>query len=182
MCKNFILNNLEREVRNLHKPYLKMELSKCWYLLPMFLKLISGSESSETLIRLLVPPPGTPESEIAQSCLTLWDPTDCSLPGSSIHGIFQARVLEWVTIPFSRGSSWPRDHTQISRTVGEPLPSEPPGKSWVTVSRADLRNSVNHGYVEKIIFRLQKGILSSSSLIAVQIRILFKFYLLSYKI
>ena len=41
------------------------------------------------------------ESEVAQSCLTLRDPMDCSLPGSSIHGIFQARVLEWVTISFS---------------------------------------------------------------------------------
>ena len=45
------------------------------------------------------------ESEIAQSCRTLCDPTDCSLPGSSIHGIFQAKVLEWVAISFSRGSS-----------------------------------------------------------------------------
>ena len=41
------------------------------------------------------------ESEVAQSCLTLRDPMDCSLPGSSIHGIFQARVLEWVAISFS---------------------------------------------------------------------------------
>ena len=43
------------------------------------------------------------ESEVAQSCLNLCDPMDCSLPGSSIHGIFQARVLEWVAISFSRG-------------------------------------------------------------------------------
>ena len=41
------------------------------------------------------------ESEVAQSCLTLSDPTDCSLPGSSVHWIFQARVLEWVAIAFS---------------------------------------------------------------------------------
>ena len=41
------------------------------------------------------------ESEVAQSCPTLSDPMDCSLPGSSIHGIFQARVLEWVAIAFS---------------------------------------------------------------------------------
>ena len=41
------------------------------------------------------------ESEVAQSCLTLRDPMDCSLPGSSIHGIFQARVLEWGAIAFS---------------------------------------------------------------------------------
>ena len=41
------------------------------------------------------------ESEVAQSCPTLSDPMDCSLPGSSVHGIFQARVLEWVAIAFS---------------------------------------------------------------------------------
>ena len=41
------------------------------------------------------------ESEAAQSCLTLSDPMDCSIPGSSVHGIFQARVLEWVAIAFS---------------------------------------------------------------------------------
>ena len=44
---------------------------------------------------------GKSESEVAQSCLTLSDPMDCSLPGSSIHGIFQARVLEWGAIAFS---------------------------------------------------------------------------------
>ena len=57
------------------------------------------------------------ESEVAQSCPTLSDPMDCSPPGSSIHGIFQARVLEWDAIAFSRGSSWPRDRTQISCIV-----------------------------------------------------------------
>ena len=44
------------------------------------------------------------ESEVAQLCLTLCDPMDCSLPGSSIHGVFQARGLEWVAIAFSDGS------------------------------------------------------------------------------
>ena len=44
-------------------------------------------------------------NEVAQSCLTLCDPMDCSLPGSSVHGIFQARILGWVAISFSRGSS-----------------------------------------------------------------------------
>ena len=58
------------------------------------------------------------ESEVAQSCLTLYDPMDCSLPGSSVHGIFQARVLEWVAIAFSRGSSRPRDWTQVSCIAG----------------------------------------------------------------
>ena len=58
------------------------------------------------------------ESEVAQSCPTLCDPMDCSLPGFSVHGIFQARVLEWVAISFSRGSSWPRDRTQIFCIAG----------------------------------------------------------------
>ena len=49
-----------------------------------------------------------------QSCPTLCDPMDPSPPGSSVHGIFQARVLEWVAIPFSRGSSRPRDGTPVS--------------------------------------------------------------------
>ena len=57
-------------------------------------------------------------SEVAQSCPTLCDPTDCSLPLSSIHGIFQAGVLEWVAISFSKGSSRPRDQTQVSHIVG----------------------------------------------------------------
>ena len=46
--------------------------------------------------------------------LTLYDPVDCSLPGSSIHGIFQARILKWVAISSSSGSSWQRDWTRIS--------------------------------------------------------------------
>ena len=56
-------------------------------------------------------------SEVAQSCPTLCDPMDCSLPGSSVHGIFQAIVLEWIAISFSRGSSRPRDQTWVSRIV-----------------------------------------------------------------
>ena len=57
-------------------------------------------------------------SEVAQSCPTLYDPMNCSPPGSSVHGIFQAWILEWVAISFSRGSSWPRDWTQVSCIVG----------------------------------------------------------------
>ena len=46
---------------------------------------------------------------VAQSCLTLYDPVDCSPPGSSVHGILQARILQWVAMPSSRESSQPRD-------------------------------------------------------------------------
>ena len=55
---------------------------------------------------------------VAQSCLTLFDPMDCSLLGSSVHGILQARILEWVAIPFSRGSSRSRYRTQVSCIAG----------------------------------------------------------------
>ena len=68
------------------------------------------------------------ESEVAQSCPTLCDPMDCSLPGSSIHGIFQARILEWVAISFSRGSSRPRDRTWSPTLQAYSLPSEPSGE------------------------------------------------------
>ena len=57
-------------------------------------------------------------SEVAQSCLTLCNSMDCSLPGSSVHGIFQARILEWVAISLSRRSSQPRDWTLVSHIVG----------------------------------------------------------------
>ena len=54
---------------------------------------------------------------VAQSCPTLRNPMDCSPPGSSVHGILQARILEWVAIPFFRGSSQPRGRTRVSHIV-----------------------------------------------------------------
>ena len=56
---------------------------------------------------------------VNQLCPTLCDSMDCSLPGSSIHGILQARILEWVAIPFSRGLPQPRDWTQVSCIAGK---------------------------------------------------------------
>ena len=56
--------------------------------------------------------------KIAQSCLTFCSSMDCSPPGSSVLGILQARILEWVAVPFSRGSSWPWDWTQVSCIAG----------------------------------------------------------------
>ena len=67
-------------------------------------------------------------SVVAQSCPTLCGPMDCCPPRSSVRGILQARILEWVAIPFSRGSSWPRDWTLVSCIAGRFLPSEPSGK------------------------------------------------------
>ena len=57
-------------------------------------------------------------AELLQSCLTLCNPMDCSLPGSSVHGMLQARILEWVAMPSSRRSSQPRDQTRVSYVSG----------------------------------------------------------------
>ena len=58
---------------------------------------------------------------VAQSCLTLCDLMDCNPPGSSVPGVIQAKILEWVAIPFSRGSSQPRDLSQVSCTVSDSI-------------------------------------------------------------
>ena len=55
---------------------------------------------------------------VTQSCPNLCNPMDCSLPGFSVHGILQTRLLEWIAISFSRGSSQPRDQTWVSRITG----------------------------------------------------------------
>ena len=77
-------------------------------------------------------------------CLLLWlshyvvtsscNPLDCSPPGSSVHGISQARILEWVPISFSRGSSWPRDQTCISCIAGGFFTTEPTRKPYKGVN------------------------------------------------
>ena len=72
-----------------------------------------------TLHRLCIPTPEEKESEVAQWCRTLHSSMDCSLPGSSIHGIFRTRILEWVVISFSRGSSQPRDRTWVFHIAGK---------------------------------------------------------------
>ena len=65
---------------------------------------------------------------VTQSCLTLCDPVDCSPPGSSVHRILQARVLEWVAIPFSRDLPNPGIEPGSPALQADSLPSEPPGK------------------------------------------------------
>ena len=84
--------------------------------------------------------------KVAQLCATVCDPIDCSAPGSSVHGVLLARILEWVAIPFSRRSSWSGDWTQGKRKDNVPcmghwsklflqtdsLPSELPGKHPTT--------------------------------------------------
>ena len=58
--------------------------------------------------------PSLPHTKMFQSCLTLCNPIDCKLPGSSVHGILQTRILEWVAMPSSRETSWPRDRARVS--------------------------------------------------------------------
>ena len=65
---------------------------------------------------------------VPQSCLTLCDPMDCSPPGSSVHGILQVRILEWVAMPFSRGSSLPGIESRSPELQADSLPFGPPGK------------------------------------------------------
>ena len=67
---------------------------------------------------------------VAQSCPTLCDPMDCSPPGSPVHGILQARIREWVDMPFSRGSSQPRDPTESLALQADSLPFELLGKQY----------------------------------------------------
>ena len=67
-------------------------------------------------------------AQLLQSCLTLCGPTDCSPPGSSVHGILQASIEEWVATPSSRGSPQTRDRTRVSYVAGRLFTTEPPGE------------------------------------------------------
>ena len=83
--------------------------------------------------------------EVAQSCPTLCDPVDCSLPGFSVHGILQARILEWVAISFSRGSSRPGMEPRDSRdSPGDP--PDPGMKPRSPALRADALTSEPPGF------------------------------------
>ena len=66
---------------------------------------------------------------VAQLCLNVCNPIDCSLPGISVYGILQARIVEWVAISYSRVYSQTRDQTQVSCIVGRFFTTEPPGKA-----------------------------------------------------
>ena len=84
----------------------------------------------------------------AQSCLTLCDPKDCRWPDSSVRGIFQARILEWVAISYSRGSSQPRDRTHIScvSCTGRWVLQD--WTTWDTHSQAQACNHIIHASCE----------------------------------
>ena len=83
---------------------------------------------------------------VVELCLTLCDAVDCSLPGSSVHGILQARILEWVAISFSRRSSRPRDRTWVSRMASRFLASKPPTGTKKSESSSGKKRS-NMGFL-----------------------------------
>ena len=110
-----------RTIHSIHLLFILYEFLLCCFLLSSYLKV------GVYLIFIIITLPVTSEVLggcvclcvlVAQLCLTLCDPVDSCPPGSSVHGIAQARVLEWVAIPFSRGSSWPWDQTWVSCTAG----------------------------------------------------------------
>ena len=83
---------------------------------------------------------------VTQSCPTLCDPVHYSPPGSSVHGIIQARILEWVAISFSRGSSWTRDRTQVSCIAGRCFTvwaTREPHQNLQDVAKTTLRKICN---------------------------------------
>ena len=75
---------------------------------------------------------------VTQLYATLCEPKDCGPPGSSVLGNLQARTLMWVAIPFSRGSFWPRDQTQVSCLAGRFFPSEPQQKPHISKGRSQM--------------------------------------------
>ena len=87
---------------------------------------------------------------VAQSCLTVCNPTVCSPLDSSVHGISQARILEWVAIPFSRGSSQPRDQTQVSCIGGEFLAIWATGKppKWIFFNALKTLNTFKYNLTQ----------------------------------
>ena len=99
---------------------------------------------------------------ITKGCLTLWHPIDCSPPGSSVHGTLQARILEWVAMPSSRGSSQTRDRTCIPWAAVRVFTAEPPGKpfnyhsfmkvkvkvAWLCLTLCDPMDYIVHGILQ----------------------------------
>ena len=88
---------------------------------------------------------------VTQPCPILCYPTDCSLPGSSVDGILEARILEWVAIPFSKGFSWPRNWTQVFHTTGRFLTSEPSGKPKAIASTNTKTEKLTEGMTWRVL-------------------------------
>ena len=125
--------------------FMKIFICICWFMRYYIIHLlfsfqaawnthlcVSKMESKMRSLRFL----GWLSVLVTQTCLTLCDPMNYSPPGSSVHAILQTRIMEWVAIPFSRGSSQLRDWIWVSCTTGDQtLWSEPPWKplGWLKI-------------------------------------------------
>ena len=109
------------------------------------------------------------ESEVAQSCLTLSDPMGCSLPGSSVHGIFQARVLEWGATAFSSNAGDPGSVPGYGRSPGEGI-GYPLQDSWGSLVAQLIKNppAMRETWVQSLGWEdpLEKGKATYSSILA----------------
>ena len=113
-------NTQSRNRRYIHFVLLLQQISTTFWLNQCTLiVLVSWSHKSDTCGMLTL---------VLSRVWLFWNPEDCSPPGSSVHGILQARILGWVAISFSRGSSRPRDGTWVSCLAGWFFTTEPPGK------------------------------------------------------
>ena len=103
--------------------------------------------------------------KLLQLCTTLWDPMDCSPPGCSVHGILQARILEWIVISFAMRSSQGRDQTCVSRgsyTAGGLITAELPGKP---------KSKADDCKYDKVIFQRQKISLKKESFYSIWVAV-----------
>ena len=94
---------------------------------------------------------------VTQSCPSLCDPMDCSPPGFSVHGILQVSILEWIAIPFSRGSSQPRDRTLVSCIPGRFFTVWATGKPCATVGGPWPRWSLETGHMRSLTHMLKQN-------------------------
>ena len=105
--------NFKRVIINMLKDFRKRE-QKEWQVENISLEMQTWKKNQKEIPELK----NSVKVRVAQPCPILCDPTDCSFPGSSVRGIHQIRMPEWAAIPFSTGSSQPRDQTQVSHTAG----------------------------------------------------------------
>jgi len=105
------------------------------------------------------------ESEVTQSCPTLSDPMDCSLPGSSVHGIFQARVLEWGAIAFSDLKLRAKSH-QLCPTLCDPIDGSPPGSTIPGILQARTLEWVAISFSNAWKWKVKVKLLSRARLLA----------------
>ena len=125
ICKCFIAIQASKFLAKSKWCQISKELSLPAVLILLKVFCLNGKEQNSWIVRCFV----------TQLCLTLCNPTDCSLPDSSVHGILQARILEWVAISFLRGSYQLRDRTQVSCIAGRFFTIWATSKAWMDISR-----------------------------------------------